>query len=182
MQPQAAPLPRPIATGIVAALLVCAAVAWLVTISQASSMGLGGMVMMSAALFLITWLVMMVAMMFPSVAPMVLAYASVTRARSERYVPTAAGVHPQPRLRPGRTVRSPRRRLTRPLLPGVLLGAHGRAGGDRPDEHRLDGRDRRGLLHREERALRGHAAARGGRRVRGRRPGGDRLALASGRP
>jgi len=36
--------------------------------------------------------VMMVAMMFPSVAPMVLAYASVTRARSEGYVPTAAFV------------------------------------------------------------------------------------------
>jgi predicted metal-binding membrane protein len=92
MQQQAAPLPRPIATGIVAALLVCAAVAWLVTISQASSMGMGGVAMMSAALFLVTWLVMMVAMMLPSVAPMVLAYASVTRARSEGYVPTAAFV------------------------------------------------------------------------------------------
>ncbi len=92
MQQRVAPLPTPVATVIVAALLGCAAVAWLVTISQASAMGMGGMAMMSAGLFLVTWLVMMVAMMFPSVAPMVLAYASVARARSEGYVPTAAFV------------------------------------------------------------------------------------------
>jgi predicted metal-binding membrane protein len=92
VQQRVAPVPRPVATAIIAALLACAAVAWLLTISQAGSMGMGGMAMMSPALFLITWLVMMVAMMFPSVAPMVLAYASVTRARSEGYLPTAAFV------------------------------------------------------------------------------------------
>jgi predicted metal-binding membrane protein len=47
---------------------------------------------MSAGLFLITWLVMMVAMMFPSIAPMTLAFSSVTRSRHEGYVPTAAFV------------------------------------------------------------------------------------------
>ncbi len=52
-------------------------------------MGMGVMAMMSAALFLVTWLVMMVAMMFPSVAPMTLAFASVTRSRGEGYLPTA---------------------------------------------------------------------------------------------
>jgi predicted metal-binding membrane protein len=89
---QVARLPRPLATAIVAALLVCAAAAWLFTISQASSMGMGGIGLMSAGLFLITWLVMMVAMMFPSVAPMTLAFASVTRSRGEGIVPTATFV------------------------------------------------------------------------------------------
>ena len=89
---QVARLPRPVAAAIVAALLACAAVAWLITIRQAGLMGTGGVRMLSAGLFLITWLVMMVAMMFPSVAPMTLAFASVTRSRGEGYLPTAAFV------------------------------------------------------------------------------------------
>src|SRR6266702_649126 len=89
---QVAPLPRPRAAGMVAALLACAAAAWLITISQAGSMGMGGIAAMGAGLFLITWLVMMVAMMFPSVAPMTLAYASVTRSRGEGILPTATFV------------------------------------------------------------------------------------------
>jgi predicted metal-binding membrane protein len=89
LQPAArvSPLPRPVSATIVAALLVCAAAGWLVTMRQASTMGIGGMAMMSAGLFLITWLVMMVAMMFPSVAPITLAFASVTRSRGEAYLP-----------------------------------------------------------------------------------------------
>jgi len=89
---QVAPLPRPLAATIVVALLACAAVAWVFTIGQASSMAMGGLAMMGAGLFLITWLVMMVAMMFPSVAPMTLAFASVTRARGDGVLPTAAFV------------------------------------------------------------------------------------------
>jgi predicted metal-binding membrane protein len=92
VQTRAAPVPRPVATTIVAALLACAVVAWMVTISQARSMGMGGMATIGAGLFLLTWLVMMVAMMFPSVAPMVIAFTSVARARGEGYVPTAAFV------------------------------------------------------------------------------------------
>jgi predicted metal-binding membrane protein len=94
LQPGArvSPLSRPVSATIVAALLVCAAAAWLVTMRQASTMGMGGMAMTSAGLFLITWLVMMVAMMFPSVAPITLAFASVTRSRDEGYVPTTAFV------------------------------------------------------------------------------------------
>lgn len=84
---QSIPLPRPVAATIVAALLVCAAAAWAFTAEQSMSMG-----MMSAGLFIVTWLVMMVAMMFPSVAPMTLAYASVARRRNEGYVPTAVFV------------------------------------------------------------------------------------------
>jgi predicted metal-binding membrane protein len=81
-----APLPTPVSATIVAALLLCAALAWLFTMSQAGSMGMG------AGLFLITWLVMMVAMMFPSVAPITLAFAGVTRSRGEGTLPTAAFV------------------------------------------------------------------------------------------
>jgi len=66
---QVAPLPRPTAAAIVMALLTCAAAAWLFTVARADSMGFGGMAMMTAGLFMITWLVMMVAMMLPSVAP-----------------------------------------------------------------------------------------------------------------
>ena len=86
------PLAKPASVTIVAALLICAAGAWLLTIQQAGGMGMAGMAMLTAGLFLITWLVMMVAMMFPSVAPMTLAFASVTRSRGESYVPTAAFV------------------------------------------------------------------------------------------
>lgn len=86
------PLPRSVSVGIVAALLVCAAAAWLITIQQATSMGMGGMAMMGAGLFLLTWLVMMVAMMFPSVAPITLAFAAVTRSRGDGIWPTAVFV------------------------------------------------------------------------------------------
>src|SRR5438105_9371634 len=55
-------------------------------------MAMGGVAMMGAGLFLVTWVVMMVAMMFPSVAPITLAFASVTRSRGQGYVPTAVFV------------------------------------------------------------------------------------------
>jgi predicted metal-binding membrane protein len=87
-----APLPRPIAAAVVTALLACAGAAWLFTIARADSMGIDGMAMMSAGLFLITWLVMMVAMMFPSVAPMTLAFATIARSRGEGLLPAAAFV------------------------------------------------------------------------------------------
>jgi len=89
---QGAQLSRPLATAIVAALLACAAAAWLITINEAGSMGMGGIAVMGAGLFLTTWLVMMVAMMFPSVAPMTLAFASVTRSRGEGIGPTVVFV------------------------------------------------------------------------------------------
>src|SRR5205823_13304114 len=75
-------LPRPVATAIGAALLACAAAAWLITAQQAMSTT-DGLAMMGAGLFLVTWLLMMVAMMFPSVAPMTLAFASMTRLRGD---------------------------------------------------------------------------------------------------
>lgn len=86
-------MPRPVATAIIAALLVCAAAAWLLTVQQAASMaGMGGVAMLGAGLFLVTWVLMMVAMMFPTIAPMVLTHASVIRSRSEGAGPTVAFV------------------------------------------------------------------------------------------
>src|SRR6202035_1820315 len=86
-------LPRPLATAIIAALLGCAAAAWLISAGQAASMaGMGGMAMVGAGLFLATWVVMMVAMMFPAIVPMVLTHAGVVRSRGEVAVPTAAFV------------------------------------------------------------------------------------------
>ena len=92
-QAAAAPLPRPVAAAIIAALLVCAAAAWLLTVQQAASMaGMGGVAMVGAGLFLVTWVLMMVAMMFPSIAPMVLAHAGIVRSRGEGALPTIAFV------------------------------------------------------------------------------------------
>lgn len=86
-------LRRPVAVTIVAALLVCAASAWLFTAEQAASMsGTGGIAMLSAGLFLAIWVVMMVAMMFPAVAPMVLVHARIVRSRGEGAVPTVSFV------------------------------------------------------------------------------------------
>lgn len=48
--------------------------------------------MLGAGLFLVTWMVMMVAMMFPGVAPMVLAHATVVRSRGEGAVSTVVFV------------------------------------------------------------------------------------------
>ena len=67
---------------------MCAAAAWLVTFRQAGAMGTGGMAMLGAGMYLVTWLVMMVAMMFPSIAPITLAFAAFTRSRGDGYLPT----------------------------------------------------------------------------------------------
>lgn len=48
--------------------------------------------MMDAGVFLVTWVVMMIAMMFPSIAPVVVAHASVARSRGDGSLPTAAFV------------------------------------------------------------------------------------------
>jgi predicted metal-binding membrane protein len=78
---------------VVVALIALSVLAWRSTIDQAISMS--GMVMglgqigtraqgnMSAALFLTMWTTMMVAMMLPTVAPMVLAHLAVARQRGD---------------------------------------------------------------------------------------------------
>lgn len=54
--------------------------------------GIGGIAMVGAGLFLVTWVVMIVAMMFPTVVPTVLSHAGVVRSRREGAVPTVAFV------------------------------------------------------------------------------------------
>jgi predicted metal-binding membrane protein len=81
-------------------LLIFAAMAWLLVADQASGMtgmitGLGqvGTRMpnpMAAPLFMAMWLTMMVAMMFPAVAPIVLAHRHVVQLRREGLLPTVA--------------------------------------------------------------------------------------------
>jgi len=74
-------------------LLALAALAWWLTWRQSDSMTMGGMHGMglpSAALFIPMWVTMMVAMMFPTIAPIVLAHRSVVATRGEGWRPTAA--------------------------------------------------------------------------------------------
>jgi predicted metal-binding membrane protein len=71
-------------TFILALLLILAAASWAVLIWQsrtANTMGMGLTMGMGAALFLAIWVVMMIAMMFPTTAPMNLVFARVQRNR-----------------------------------------------------------------------------------------------------
>ena len=77
---------------VVSCLVVLAGIAWLLAVQQAPGMtNMGSLAMvgapmsmsLSAPLFMAMWVTMMVAMMFPAVAPMVLAHRMVTRHRGE---------------------------------------------------------------------------------------------------
>ncbi|WP_423183860.1 DUF2182 domain-containing protein [Arthrobacter sp. NyZ413] len=79
--------------GLVAVLLALAAVSWVVTAVQMSGMDMGRWTDPGPlGFFVTTWVVMLAAMMFPSVAPMVVAYARIGRHRREtgRYAPTGS--------------------------------------------------------------------------------------------
>lgn len=71
-------------TLILALLLILAAASWAIVIWQSrtvNGMGMGLTMGMGAALFLAIWVVMMVAMMFPTAAPMIQVFARVQRDR-----------------------------------------------------------------------------------------------------
>jgi predicted metal-binding membrane protein len=70
-------------------LLVFAAAAWLLTWQQNRGMMLADL---TAPLFMSMWLTMMVAMMFPTIAPMVLAHRLVVLKRGEGNLPTVVFV------------------------------------------------------------------------------------------
>ena len=81
--------PRPALTaararsGLVVALLLIAAVAWWWSVEQMRGMDAGPWTTLGGlAGFVLLWVVMMAAMMFPSVAPTVALYATMTRTRS----------------------------------------------------------------------------------------------------
>jgi predicted metal-binding membrane protein len=91
-------LERRVTLGTIVALVGLAAVAWALTIQQA--LGMADMVTglaqvgsrmpnpMTAPVFMLMWLTMMVAMMFPTIAPMVLAHRLVVVHRGEGALPT----------------------------------------------------------------------------------------------
>ncbi len=71
-------------------LLILAAASWVMLIWQASmmkSMGMGLTMGMGATVFLAIWVVMMIAMMFPTTAPMNLVFARVQRERHSSRLP-----------------------------------------------------------------------------------------------
>ncbi len=65
------------------ALVVLAALAWVVTIDQANGMGVGpGTMGLELPAFIALWVAMMTAMMFPSVAPVAILWARTIQART----------------------------------------------------------------------------------------------------
>ena len=79
------PLPAVIQLTLVGALFVLAALAWALTDNQMAGMDAGpGTDPGGFAFFIGTWVVMMAAMMFPSIAPMVLMFARIQEGRRER--------------------------------------------------------------------------------------------------
>lgn len=77
---------------ILVVLLLLSAAAWAVLVAGSGMSGMGGLTMgMGAPLFLALWVAMMVAMMFPTAAPMILVFHRVHATRRERgqaFVPT----------------------------------------------------------------------------------------------
>jgi predicted metal-binding membrane protein len=77
---------------ILASLLTLAALSWVVVLRQSGITGGTGPVMgLTIPLFLVAWVAMMVAMMFPTAAPMILMFATVSagkKQRGESFVPT----------------------------------------------------------------------------------------------
>ncbi|HEY1596315.1 MAG TPA: DUF2182 domain-containing protein [Thermoleophilaceae bacterium] len=80
---------------IVGALVALAALAWWWTGARMAGMDAGpGTDPGTLGFFLTTWVVMMAAMMFPSIAPMVVAYAGLARGRRERGLGDGRGATP----------------------------------------------------------------------------------------
>jgi predicted metal-binding membrane protein len=81
---------------ILSLLLILAAASWALLIWQSvamnsQAMGMGLTMGMGAVLFIAIWVVMMIAMMFPTAAPMILMFTTVyagKRQRSQAFVPT----------------------------------------------------------------------------------------------
>ena len=82
---RAPPLPALIQLTLVGGLLVLAVVAWALTDDRMAGMDAGpGTDLGALGWFLGVWVVMMAAMMFPSILPMVLMYARIQEGRQER--------------------------------------------------------------------------------------------------
>ena len=77
---------------VLASLLVLAAACWLVVLRQAGmTQGIGLTMRLTLPLFLLAWVAMMIAMMFPTAAPMILMFGRVAAGKQQRaqpFVPT----------------------------------------------------------------------------------------------
>jgi predicted metal-binding membrane protein len=86
------PLPGLIQLGLIALLVILAAVAWALTDDRMSGMDAGpGTDPGTLGFFIGVWVVMMAAMMFPSIAPMVLMHVRIQEGRRDRGQPVALG-------------------------------------------------------------------------------------------
>ena len=92
---RAPPLPGLIQLGLIGLLVTLAAVAWALADDRMSGMDAGpGTDPGALGFFLGVWVVMMAAMMFPSIAPMVLMHVRIQEGRRERGQPVAIGATP----------------------------------------------------------------------------------------
>src|SRR5918996_2991124 len=92
---RAPPLPGLIQLGLIALLVVLAAIGWALTDDRMQGMDAGpGTDLGGLGWFVGVWVVMMAAMMFPSISPMVLMYARIQEGRREREQSSPPGATP----------------------------------------------------------------------------------------
>jgi predicted metal-binding membrane protein len=90
--PRPAPLPGLIQLGLIFGLVLLAAVGWAVTDERMAGMDAGPATDPGALGFYVTaWVVMMAAMMFPSIAPMVVMHARIQEGKREKGTEVEAG-------------------------------------------------------------------------------------------
>jgi predicted metal-binding membrane protein len=89
------PLPELTRLGLIGLLVGLAIFGWVVTDRRMAGMNAGpGTDPGVLGFYLATWVVMMAAMMFPSIAPMVLTYTRIQRGKRERGLPVLIGATP----------------------------------------------------------------------------------------
>jgi predicted metal-binding membrane protein len=85
-------MPGLVQLGLIGLLVVLAAIGWAVTDDRMAGMAAGpGTDLGGLGWFLGVWVVMMAAMMFPSIAPMVIMYARIQEGKRKREQPAPAG-------------------------------------------------------------------------------------------
>ncbi len=85
-------LPSMVQLGLIFGLLLLAAIAWAMTGDRMAGMDAGpGTDLGGLGFWLTAWVVMMAAMMFPSIAPMVVMYARIEEGKRRKGQPTQAG-------------------------------------------------------------------------------------------
>lgn len=89
---RAPPVPALVQLGLIALLVVAAAVAWALTSNRMQGMDAGpGTDLGALGWFVGVWVVMMAAMMFPAISPMVVMYSRIQAGKRDRGAAVAAG-------------------------------------------------------------------------------------------